>query len=201
MFSLLLKPATTPTLSMGSKKLCLERRIIRIRVEAAALLKNKVFCFCGVRGKSCPCECLFRQKAVQMRDGKRLPAAEEPCLSHLLPPHHAAVSSSRVLCQLVCPWMGVSIQRRRGRLLPQGRGLLFLSNLSIWIPFCSCYVPSLLLFVPSLLPAPSCLDTIPLDSSTRRKPALDIFCPQLLPHLLLAFQVTIPVVKHSLSML
>lgn len=63
------------------------------------------------------------------------------------------------------------------------------------------HVPSLLLFVPSLLPAASCLDTIPLDSSTRRKTALDIFRPQLLPHLLLALQVTIPVVKHSLPTL
>lgn len=54
-------------------------------------------------GQESPCEPLFQQKAVQASDGKRLPAVEEPCLSCLFPPRHAALSSSCVLCQLVYP--------------------------------------------------------------------------------------------------
>lgn len=47
------------------------------RPVVVAFLKNKVFCFCGVGGKSHPSKSLFQQKAVQMRRRKRLPAGEQ----------------------------------------------------------------------------------------------------------------------------
>lgn len=52
----------------------------------SAFLKNKVFCFCGVGGKGHCCESLFHQKAVQMREGQRLPAGQNhECLAFSLP--------------------------------------------------------------------------------------------------------------------
>lgn len=145
---------------------------------------------------------LFQQKAVQIRDGEGLPAAEEPCLSCLLPAGtllsqaatcHASVSD----CRLQQPVEEV-VDSSLGTKVP-----LLVSLLHPDTPVLSpCgHMPFLLPFLSRFLPTPSHSCTITPASYNSRKPAIDLSCPKPLPHLLLPFQVTVPALKHSLPML
>lgn len=86
--SLLLKPASLHSCpEYGEEKAVSGKAGDGAKPVDVAFLKKKVFWFCGVGGKSHPCEFVCQQKAVQMRDGKRLPAGQQSGVSCLLPPH------------------------------------------------------------------------------------------------------------------
>lgn len=73
---------------------------------------------------------LFQQKAIQMRDGERLPTVEEPCCPAF--PLPTMLLSQAVVCCASLSIRGLSIQWRREWVLPWVCGLLFWSHLSVW---------------------------------------------------------------------
>lgn len=103
-----------------------------------------------------------------MSDRKSLPAAE-PCMSYLLPPCHAAISSSCMLCQLVCPQAQHPVEEGEYSSLGLWTSFLILP-LHLATPSLLPCVPFLLLFVLCLLPPPFTLHTASLAYSVSRKP-------------------------------
>lgn len=140
---------------------------------------------------------LFQQKAVQVRDGERLPAVGEPCCPTFSLP--TVLLSQAVACCASLSVHLLSILCRRGWVLPQGCGPLFWSHLSIWTLSCSCHVVACHFF--SCL-CVACFQHLPVQAQSHwlspspGSQPLSSLAPKLLLHLRLPFSFKSPA-QHS----